>query len=99
MHSIIYQDITSYKTLNVIILYNGPCLFLWWCSISKKFDPSLSETYKALQEEQIGDHVQEVTVPVQPKVFTPNKVIPGKVKYVNTHQSSSQYNLKKSFIN
>ncbi|GLV41366.1 Z band alternatively spliced PDZ-motif protein 66 [Carabus blaptoides fortunei] len=47
-------------------------------TIGKKYDPSVSETYKALQEEKIGDHVQEVTVPVQQKIFAPNKVIPGK---------------------
>ncbi|KAL0266330.1 UNVERIFIED_CONTAM: hypothetical protein PYX00_008908 [Menopon gallinae] len=36
------------------------------------YDPAKSETFKALQEEQFGDHVQEVTSPAQPKVFTPN---------------------------
>lgn len=57
-------------------------------SIGKKYDPSVSETYKALQEEQIGDHVQEVTVPVQQKIFSPNKVIPGKVKTLLIKQQS-----------
>ncbi|KAK3922943.1 PDZ and LIM domain protein 3 [Frankliniella fusca] len=38
------------------------------------YDPAKSETYKFLQEQELGDHVQEVTVPPQPKVFTPNKV-------------------------
>lgn len=38
------------------------------------YDPAKSETYKFLQEQELGDHVQEVTVPPQPKVFSPNKV-------------------------
>ncbi|XP_028176856.1 uncharacterized protein LOC114364760 isoform X4 [Ostrinia furnacalis] len=39
------------------------------------YDPAKSETFRALQEEGLGDVVQEVPVPVQPKVFTapPNK--------------------------
>ncbi|XP_056630780.1 PDZ and LIM domain protein 3 isoform X10 [Diorhabda carinulata] len=43
-----------------------------------KFNPSESETYKALQEEELGDNIQEVTVPPQSKVYAPNKTIPGK---------------------
>ncbi|KAL9906318.1 uncharacterized protein LOC119638013 isoform X4 [Glossina fuscipes] len=44
------------------------------------YDPSKSETFKAIQEESYGntDVMQEVTVPVQPKVFHPNKLVPGK---------------------
>ncbi|XP_034238051.1 PDZ and LIM domain protein 3 isoform X5 [Thrips palmi] len=38
------------------------------------YDPAKSETYKFLQEQELGDHVQEVTVPPQPKVFAPSKV-------------------------
>lgn len=39
------------------------------------YDPAKSETFRALQEEGLGDVVQEVPTPVQPKVFTapPNK--------------------------
>lgn len=39
------------------------------------YDPAKSETYRALQEEGLGDAVQEVPTPVQTKVFTapPNK--------------------------
>ena len=39
------------------------------------YDPAKSETFRALQEEGLGDIVQEVPIPVQPKVFTapPNK--------------------------
>ncbi|XP_075970440.1 PDZ_signaling and DUF4749 domain-containing protein Zasp66 isoform X2 [Anticarsia gemmatalis] len=34
------------------------------------YDPAKSETFRALQEEGLGDHVQEVPTPVTPKVFT-----------------------------
>ncbi|XP_026328563.1 PDZ and LIM domain protein 7 isoform X3 [Hyposmocoma kahamanoa] len=39
------------------------------------YDPAKSETFRALQEEGLGDVVQEVPTPVQTKVFTapPNK--------------------------
>ena len=39
------------------------------------YDPAKSETFRALQEEGLGDVVEEVPVPIQPKVFTapPNK--------------------------
>ncbi|XP_063218805.1 PDZ and LIM domain protein 3 [Bacillus rossius redtenbacheri] len=42
------------------------------------YDPAKSETYKALQEAELGDAVQEVTVPVQHKVFAPHKPAPSK---------------------
>lgn len=44
-----------------------------------KFNPAASETYRAIQEEQLGDNVQEVTVPPQPKVYTPHKPVQVKV--------------------
>lgn len=34
------------------------------------YDPAKSETFRALQEEGLGDVVQEVPTPVQTKVFT-----------------------------
>lgn len=37
------------------------------------YDPAKSETYKALQDQELGDYVQEVT-PVPSKVFAPVKV-------------------------
>ncbi|XP_072401457.1 PDZ and LIM domain protein 3 isoform X3 [Diabrotica undecimpunctata] len=43
-----------------------------------KFNPAESETYKALQEEELGDNIQEVTIPPQSKVYAPNKTIPSK---------------------
>lgn len=42
------------------------------------FNPAESETYKALQEESLGEHVHEVN-PAQSKVYVPNKTIPAKV--------------------
>ncbi|KAJ8886345.1 hypothetical protein PR048_012556 [Dryococelus australis] len=48
------------------------------------YDPAKSETYKALQEEELGDTVHEVTVPVQPKVYTPNKPVPSKPAPIKT---------------
>ncbi|XP_015603934.1 PDZ and LIM domain protein 3 isoform X7 [Cephus cinctus] len=38
-----------------------------------KYDPSKSEAYKALQEEALGDNVQEVRQPVRTGVFSPHK--------------------------
>ncbi|XP_018361638.1 PREDICTED: PDZ and LIM domain protein 3 isoform X2 [Trachymyrmex cornetzi] len=38
-----------------------------------KYDPSKSEAYKALQEEEYGDQMQEVRQPARTGVFTPQK--------------------------
>ncbi|XP_020278110.1 PDZ and LIM domain protein 3 isoform X6 [Pseudomyrmex gracilis] len=38
-----------------------------------KYDPSKSEAYKALQEEELGDQIQEVRQPARTGVFTPQK--------------------------
>ncbi|XP_068905559.1 PDZ and LIM domain protein Zasp isoform X5 [Tenebrio molitor] len=43
-----------------------------------KFNPAESETYKAIQEQQLGDVVQEVSVPPQSRIYAPNKTIPAK---------------------
>lgn len=43
-----------------------------------KYNPAESETYRAVQEEQLGDHVQEFSAPAQPRVFTSHK--PAQVK-------------------
>nr|XP_022901898.1 PDZ and LIM domain protein 3 isoform X4 [Onthophagus taurus] len=53
-----------------------------------KYNPAESETYRAVQEEQLGDNVQEVLIPPQPKVFTPHK--PAQVKIADP-----QYQLPK----
>ncbi|XP_065080761.1 PDZ and LIM domain protein 7 isoform X3 [Ochlerotatus camptorhynchus] len=41
------------------------------------FDPSKSETYRALQE-GAGEGLQEVTTPVQTRAFHGNRMVPGK---------------------
>jgi hypothetical protein len=43
-----------------------------------QYDPAKSETYKAIQESEYGDsHAQEISKPVQPKVYSP---VQGSVK-------------------
>uniref|UniRef100_A0A0A1XRR8 PDZ and LIM domain protein 3 n=1 Tax=Zeugodacus cucurbitae TaxID=28588 RepID=A0A0A1XRR8_ZEUCU len=62
------------------------------------FDPSKSETYRAIQEEGYGNTSyapQEVTVPVQPKVFQPNRLVPGK-KPSSTPVPHTAYNVVNS---
>ncbi|CAL1677277.1 unnamed protein product [Lasius platythorax] len=68
-----------------------------------KYDPSKSEAYKALQEEELGDQMQEVRQPARTGVFSPqksNKVYqtpPKSPAYINVlddegekiHQSNS----------
>ncbi|KAG5900014.1 hypothetical protein JTB14_009100 [Gonioctena quinquepunctata] len=56
-----------------------------------KFNPSESETYKALQEESLGDHVQEVNVAPQSKIYAPNRTIPSKKPALVVNQNP-QYN-------
>lgn len=41
------------------------------------FDPSKSETYRALQE-GAGEGLQEVITPIQPRTFHPNRLVPAK---------------------
>ncbi|XP_023025525.1 PDZ_signaling and DUF4749 domain-containing protein Zasp66 isoform X6 [Leptinotarsa decemlineata] len=57
-----------------------------------KFNPAESETYKALQEESLGDHVQEVTVPPQSKIYAPNKTIPSKKPALVVNQNPQYTN-------
>lgn len=43
------------------------------------YDPMKSETFRALQESAYAyEKVQEVAAPAQPRVFMPNRVVPGK---------------------
>lgn len=51
------------------------------------YDPLKSETYKALQESTYGGPVQEVAQPAQPRVFQPNKLVPGKKPVYHTQES------------
>lgn len=48
------------------------------------YDPAKSETFKALQEAELGDTIQEVTAPAQTRVFSPSaqhKRAPGPHPY------------------
>ncbi|KAB0797773.1 hypothetical protein PPYR_08766 [Photinus pyralis] len=54
-----------------------------------KYDPSKSETYKALQEQSYSDRVHEVPVPPQTRIYTP---IPGKKHHNATHHQPYQNN-------
>ncbi|XP_043510679.1 PDZ and LIM domain protein 3 isoform X2 [Frieseomelitta varia] len=62
-----------------------------------KYDPSKSEAYKALQEEALGDTVQEVR-PARTGVFSPQKITQNRVyrpkspvgPYVNTHDDDGE---------
>nr|CAD7397850.1 unnamed protein product [Timema poppensis] len=56
------------------------------------YDPAKSETFKALQEDELGDSIQEVTVPVQHKVFTPNKPVAGQSVLIKKPAPSQQVN-------
>lgn len=57
------------------------------CSYKKtvQYDPRNSDTYRAIQEEggysSYGQSSpQEVIIPVQTKVYQPNRLVPGKVR-------------------
>ncbi|XP_065203178.1 PDZ and LIM domain protein 3 isoform X2 [Planococcus citri] len=58
------------------------------------YDPSKSETFKALQEAEIGNHVQEVYTSPTPRVFsptkTPNKLAPPTSYNYNPNRASPQ---------
>nr|CAD7577091.1 unnamed protein product [Timema californicum] len=56
------------------------------------YDPAKSETFKALQEDELGDSIQEVTVPVQHKVFAPNKPVAGQSVLIKKPALSQQVN-------
>lgn len=52
------------------------------------YDPLKSETYRFLQEQETSyagqqGPVQEVASPIQPRVFQPNRLVPGKVSWVD----------------
>ncbi|XP_055841379.1 uncharacterized protein LOC129908706 isoform X2 [Episyrphus balteatus] len=67
-----------------------------------QYDPSKSETYRAIQEEGYGygDRASELSNPVQPKVFHPNRMVPGKKPPSSPHpapvSSASPYNVVNS---
>lgn len=46
-----------------------------------KYDPSKSEAYKALQEEEMGYDVQEVSQPPRAGVFAPQRAHHHRVRF------------------
>ncbi|XP_073842253.1 PDZ_signaling and DUF4749 domain-containing protein Zasp66 isoform X4 [Musca autumnalis] len=62
------------------------------------YDPSKSETFKAVQEAGYdhADYSEEVTVPVQPKVFQPHKTVPGKKLLQSAPVSHTSYHVVNS---
>lgn len=54
------------------------------------FDPSKSDTYRALQE-GAGEGLQEVTTPIQPRTFAPNRLVPGKKPNANHPAPQPEY--------
>ncbi|XP_021923036.1 PDZ and LIM domain protein 3 isoform X6 [Zootermopsis nevadensis] len=60
------------------------------------YDPAKSETFKALQEAELGDTVQEVTVPAQTRVFSPSaqlKRAPGPQPYHHKAAGGTTYTI------
>ncbi|PNF41007.1 hypothetical protein B7P43_G08845 [Cryptotermes secundus] len=58
------------------------------------YDPAKSETFKALQEAELGDSIQEVTAPAQTRVFSPSaqlKRAPGPQPYQHKAASGPAY--------
>ncbi|XP_017765405.1 PREDICTED: PDZ and LIM domain protein 3 isoform X5 [Eufriesea mexicana] len=56
-----------------------------------KYDPSKSEAYKALQEEALGDTVQEVKQPTRTGVFSPQKVNQNRVYHARPKSPAGPY--------
>ncbi|XP_076385177.1 PDZ_signaling and DUF4749 domain-containing protein Zasp66 isoform X3 [Megachile rotundata] len=56
-----------------------------------KYDPSKSEAYKALQEEALGDTVQEVKQPARTGVFSPQKVNQNRVHHARPKSPAGSY--------
>ncbi|XP_029045684.1 PDZ_signaling and DUF4749 domain-containing protein Zasp66 isoform X11 [Osmia lignaria lignaria] len=56
-----------------------------------KYDPSKSEAYKALQEEVLGDTVQEVKQPARTGVFSPQKVNQNRVHHARPKSPAGSY--------
>ncbi|XP_033193434.1 PDZ and LIM domain protein 3 isoform X7 [Bombus vosnesenskii] len=56
-----------------------------------KYDPSKSEAYKALQEEALGDVVQEVRQPARTGVFSPQKVNQNRIYHARPKSPAGPY--------
>lgn len=81
-----FNDLKNSRMITIIMKYqkkNADTL----CSYKKtvQYDPRNSDTYRAIQEEggysSYGQSSpQEVIIPVQTKVYQPNRLVPGKVR-------------------
>lgn len=47
-----------------------------------KYDPSKSEAYKALQEEEYGDNYQEVSQPARGGLYAPQRAYHNRASFV-----------------
>ncbi|XP_063975218.1 PDZ and LIM domain protein Zasp isoform X2 [Diachasmimorpha longicaudata] len=56
-----------------------------------KYDPSKSEAYKALQEEEYGDEVQEVSQPARTGLFAPQRAHHNRVHHPPAKSPASSY--------
>ncbi|XP_015124206.1 PDZ and LIM domain protein Zasp isoform X4 [Diachasma alloeum] len=56
-----------------------------------KYDPSKSEAYKALQEEEYGDEVQEVSQPARTGLFAPQRAHHNRVHHPPPKSPASSY--------
>ncbi|XP_076753280.1 PDZ_signaling and DUF4749 domain-containing protein Zasp66 isoform X5 [Xylocopa sonorina] len=56
-----------------------------------KYDPSKSEAYKALQEEALGDTVEEVKQPARTGVFSPQKANQTRAYYTRPKSPAAPY--------
>lgn len=81
----LYSDHNIESTIRQTVPYKKTVLY----------DPSKSETYRAIQEEGYGnaDYTEEVTVPVQPKIFHPQRMVPGKKPVHSAPTSGPSYNV------
>nr|XP_050850326.1 PDZ and LIM domain protein 3 isoform X9 [Vespula vulgaris] len=59
--------------------------------MSVKYDPSKSEAYKALQEEALGDTVQEVRQPARTGVFSPQKANYNRISHARPKSPAGSY--------
>ncbi|XP_077285775.1 PDZ_signaling and DUF4749 domain-containing protein Zasp66 isoform X2 [Arctopsyche grandis] len=62
------------------------------------YNPANSETYKALQEDSLGDVIQEVPVPVQMKVFHAPTARTGPIKKPMPQQQQQQQQKNTTYV-
>lgn len=70
--------------VDIMMIWAGQSHLVCVCSYKKTvvYDPLKSETYRAIQEDNMGyqdQRVHEQPQPVQTRVFHPNRMIPNRV--------------------